>query len=94
MKEVVLIRLAAGTPSQVDVEQLRDYVVESINMGVLVLGAGAEISVMELPEPMAEELCVYQLQEPQMLQAEYAPEPEDPREEIGGGRTSSRGRPP
>lgn len=54
MKEIVLIRLAAGAPSQVDVEQLRDYVIESINKGVLVLGAGAEISTMELPEPIRE----------------------------------------
>lgn len=92
MKEIVLIRLAAGAPSQVDVEQLRDYVIESINKGVLVLGAGAEISVMELPEPVLPEL--FGAVEYVLTGESWSSEVPEPEESNGGGRTACSGRPP
>lgn len=90
MKEIVLIRLAAGAPSQVDVEQLRDYVIESINKGVLVLGAGAEISTMELPEPIRD---VPEFMPPGLLGdadivftgESWSSEASEPEESNGGG---------
>ncbi len=99
MKEIVLIRLAAGAPSQVDVEQLRDYVIESINKGVLVLGAGAEISTMELPEPIRD---VPEFMPPGLLGdadivftgESWSSEVPEPEESNGGGRTACSGRPP
>lgn len=71
MKQVVLVRLAAGAPDRVDVKALRDYIAESIELGVLVLGPGADLSVVDLPDPG--QGLVYVNEEPLRVREDWPP---------------------
>ena len=49
MRDVLIVR-APGEPREA-LEELRDYVVESLRRGVLVVPEGMELEVLALPEP-------------------------------------------
>ena len=53
MRDVLIVR-APGEPREA-LEELRDYVVESLRRGVLVVPEGMELEVLALPEPGEED---------------------------------------
>lgn len=50
MRQILLVSLDPSAPARVDVAALRDYCIESILKGVLVLGPGATAELMDVPD--------------------------------------------
>ena len=91
MQQVLVIQLPRGDRGEADLAAYRDYVVESLAQGVLVLGAGTSWAVETVPS-----LGGVQIQrDPGILRAHSVPEPKaDPKPDRlnpSGGRPGLSG---